>query len=367
MPCDFLEKLNKLYGENYTPMKSKRMQLPRVVLVGSGAIREIGSVCEELNLTDSALVISAPTTYKIAGKDVVSILKENCKVEYHIIEDASMREVNHAYEVAVKRKVNFIVGVGGGKVIDVAKLSSQKAGIDFISVPTAASHDGIASSRASIKSDKGSVSIGAHAPLGVVADTDIIRNSPYRLLASGCGDIVSKYTAVKDWELSHKVTNEEISEYAIALSRMTAKIIMDNCDTIKERTEESVRKVVKALISAGVAMSIAGSSRPGSGSEHKFSHALDLVAPSPALHGEQCGVGSIMMMYLHEDNWESIRDALKKIGAPINARELGIDDKYIIKALLKAREIRPHRYTILEHKTLDRDSAFELAKATGVI
>ena len=53
------------------------------------------------------------------------------------------------------------------------------------------------------------------------------------------------------------------------------------------------------MISSGMAISIAGNSRPASGSEHKFSHALDMIAPKPALHGEQCGVGTIMMMYLH--------------------------------------------------------------------
>ena len=63
-------------------------------------------------------------------------------------------------------------------------------------------------------------------------------------------------------------------------------------------------------------------------------HALDKIAPKPALHGEQCGVGTIMMMYLHGGNWQEIREALKKIGAPVTAEELGIEDKYIIEALL---------------------------------
>src|SRR5256886_17639739 len=83
--------------------------------------------------------------------------------------------------------------------------------------------------------------------------------------------------------------------------------------TINPRLEESAWFVCKALVSSGVAMSIAGSSRPASGSEHKFSHALDRIAKKPGLHGEQCGVGTIMMMYLHAGNWQEVRDALLAI------------------------------------------------------
>jgi glycerol-1-phosphate dehydrogenase [NAD(P)+] len=345
-------------------MKPKFMQLPRAVLVGEGVIHDVMEVCDDLNLGEKALVISGPLTYEIAGKTVISVFE---KAVNYVIQEASMREVEKILEFAKKQKTDFMIGVGGGKVIDVAKLSSKMAGKEFVSIPTAASHDGIASSRASIKSRGCSVSIEAHAPIGVIADTQIIKNSPYKLLASGCGDIIAKYTAIKDWELANKVKKEEISEYAAALSRMTAKIIMDSCYQIKKRNEKSVRKVVKALISSGVAMSIAGSSRPGSGSEHKFCHALDMITPYPGLHGERCGLGAIMMMHLHEDDWKSIRNALKEVGAPTTAKELGIRKEYIIKALIKGREIRPHRYTILEHKPLDERSARNLMEETGII
>ncbi len=75
--------------------------------------------------------------------------------------------------------------------------------------------------------------------------------------------------------------------------------------------EESARLVVKTLFSSGMAISIAGSSRPASGSEHTFSHALDKILDKPCLHGEQCGVGTILMMYLYGGDWKFIRDSLK--------------------------------------------------------
>ncbi len=347
--------------------KPKFMQLPRSVLVGKGVLGMVDEICSDLKLAGNALVLCDENTHRIAGKKVADVLSGEHQVEVDTIGSASLSEVEKVKKIVSKEGVSFIVGVGGGRVIDVAKLAAKESSIDFLSIPTAASHDGIASSRASLlKHPKGTASIEALAPLGVIADTEIIRRAPYRLTASGCGDIIAKFTAVLDWELSHRLNGEEYSEYAAALSTMSAKIIADSCSDIRENSDESVRKVVKALISCGVAMSIAGSSRPGSGSEHMFSHALDMIAPQPALHGEQCGVGTIMMMKLQGGDWTRIRGILKSIGAPTTARELGINGEAVVKALTKAHTIRPERYTILGNG-LSKKEAEELAYSTGVI
>jgi len=114
-------------------------------------------------------------------------------------------------------------------------------------------------------------------------------------------------------------------------------------------------------------MSVAGSSRPCSGSEHLFSHALDRAATKPSLHGEQCGVGAIMMMYLHGGDWRRIRTALHTIGAPTTARELGVTSEEIVQALVAAHRIRSERYTILGDNGLTREAAERLATVTGVL
>ena len=74
-----------------------------------------------------------------------------------------------------------------------------------------------------------------------------------------------------------------------------------------------------------------------------------------------------MMVYLHGSDWEKIRDALKKIGAPTSSTDLGVSKKKIIEALVRAQEIRPERYTILGETGLTEDAAKKLAKITGVI
>jgi len=148
---------------------------------------------------------------------------------------------------------------------------------------------------------------------------------------------------------------------------MSAKLVSENAELIVNRQDEGLRVLLEALISCGVAMSIAGSSRPCSGSEHLFSHALDIVKPNSAMHGEQCGVGSILSAYLQKANWQGIKKTLKQLGAPTTAKELGVKNADVVKALELAAKIRPERYTILQKLNLDSKSCQKTAKVTEVI
>ncbi|NJE04874.1 NAD(P)-dependent glycerol-1-phosphate dehydrogenase [Thermococcus sp. M36] len=343
------------------------MQLPREVLLGEDLRGEVVHVARRLSLGERALILYGPRTREIAGKEVERNMKEAFDVSSLVVREASVEEVGRTLSKIRDLGIDWVIAVGGGSIIDVAKLASFKAGVPFISFPTTASHDGIASANASIRDLDAKTSVKAVPPVAVIADVKIIKTAPYRYLAAGVGDMISNLTAVKDWQLAHRIKGEYYSEYAASLSLMSAKMVIKNADIIRLGNEESVRKVVKGLISSGVAMSIAGSSRPASGAEHLFSHALDMIAPKPALHGEQTGVGTIIMAYLHGLRWERVRETLKKVGAPTNAYELGIEPDLIIEALTIAHTIRPERYTILGRDGLTREAAEKAAEITGVI
>ena len=345
-----------------------RMQLPREVLVGDGVLSQVSGICKRLGYKSSATILTGSHALETATKDVVdSLEKDGFKVRLQVVEEANMDSVAKTGGCIEKWRPDVVLGIGGGKVIDVAKLTASLKNLPFISIPTTLSHDGIASSRASIKGITGPTSVEAQVPIAIIGDVHVISMSPYRLTASGCGDIIAKYTAVKDWKLAHRAKGEYYGEYASNLALMSAKLVMKDANVIRRTKEEGARIVLEALISCGVAMSIAGSSRPCSGSEHLFSHALDQVAPKPALHGEQCGVGAIMMAYLWKANWKGLKEKLEILGAPTTAEELGISKECVIKALMIARTIRPNRYTIIHAKNLTRRTASELAQATQII
>mgnify|MGYP000014644398 FL=1 len=338
------------------------MVLPRIVVTGPGVLEQLPAVIAELDLPERGLIVCDPTTLKIAGRQVNEYLEiGGHQMKKIVIEGANSQELLRVEDAL--DDIDFLVGVGGGRPIDLAKQAGFNKNIPFVSIPTAASHDGFGSARSSIWQAGRKTSMQAIPPIAVVADTTIISRAPSRLLAAGVGDIVSNQTAVLDWRLSKD--GGDYSEYAAALSEMAAKLVEDGIEKVAEGGEEGVRLVVKALISSGVAMSIAGSSRPASGGEHKFSHWLDANSKTPALHGEQCGLGSIVTMYLHGGDWHKIRDTLKAVKAPVTARGLGIEEDVVLSALINSKEIRPHRLTILD-KT-EPKAIEEAALATGVI
>jgi glycerol-1-phosphate dehydrogenase [NAD(P)+] len=344
------------------------MQLPREVTVGKGTLTRVAEVAQRLGITGSALIIAGKKSCEVAGKKVHDLLEQTgMNVNTLLVEKVTLKDLLPVEEKIKTLKPNVLIAVGGGTKIDAAKLSSARQHIPFISIPTTLSHDGIASPLASVKGLDKPYSIMAQAPLAIIADTNIIAQAPWRSAISGCGDVIAKFTSVKDWQLAHTEKNEYYGEYAASLALMSTKLVIQNARLIQPGNDEGLRVLLEALISCGVAMSIAGSSRPCSGSEHLFSHALDMIKCPHAMHGEQCGVGSILTAYLHKTDWQRIRDTLKQIGAPTTAAELGVEDEDLVKAFEMAATIRPERYTILHKLKLDREACEKVAKTTGVI
>lgn len=347
--------------------KLKHMIFPRHVLVGSDAVDKLGTMVADLELDAPGVVVVDATTAKLIGPRVQRSLEgAGLRPTFFVSNGATMQSVQSCVKAGKKAGAAWYVGAGGGSVIDVAKLAAFEHGPAWISAPTSASHDGICSGRASIKERRGSTSIEAKPPAAIVADTSIISKAPYRMLASGCADVISNMTAVLDYKLAHRLKAEEYSSFAAVLARTAAEQIMENTALIRPGIEEASWLVVKSLVVSGVSMAVAGSSRPASGAEHLFGHAIDRIAPGP-LHGETVGVGSILMMHLHGGDWQAIRNALREVNAPTTAKELGVPGKAVLQALTTCHTIRPDRYTILGESGLTKDAAAALCKATGVI
>jgi glycerol-1-phosphate dehydrogenase [NAD(P)+] len=346
------------------------MELPRKILIGDGVISSLGEFVKDVGYTASKVAfVTGNTVKKRASADCKSSIQAmTIDDTWYIVVDSSMTSVNKLKQSLAKNIPDFIIGFGGGRSVDVAKMTAFQINKPFISVPTSASHDGISSPFVSIRGSKKPYSVKANTPLGVLADTRLLAEAPVRLMASGCGDLVAKITAVKDWELARDEKNEYFGSYAANLAYMSAKIILNESKKLRVRSRSGIRIVVEALISAGVAACIAGSSRPCSGSEHLFSHAIEyIIGQNHGLHGERVGIGTIMMAKLHNVDWEVIVETLERVGAPTKAKQIRLNEKQLVISLLAAQSLRPDRYTILSKANLDKSSAFELARSVKVI
>jgi len=225
--------------------KSTWIRLPRNVLVGHGVLDKLGDAVEELYLSGSPLVVTSPSPNELVGGRVRAQLPNP---ETVVVGEAGFEQVQKVIDTAEQMEAGYLVGLGGGKPIDTAKMASDELGVGFVSVPTAASHDGIVSGRGSIPEGDMRHSVAAEPPLAVVADTGVLADAPWALTTAGCADIISNYTAVADWQLANRLKGVEYSEYAGSLARMTAEMLVDSADLIRPGLEESSWIVVKALV-----------------------------------------------------------------------------------------------------------------------
>ena len=345
---------------------SHTMELPRLIVVGNNNLNQIGKFVKTLSNPKKVCLISGKNVRPIVGKKIEkSLSSSKIKFRWELSttnDPASIKRIQTKLE---KPNYDLLLGIGGGRAVDIAKISAYKLKKSFVSIPTSASHDGISSPFVSVRGNKPH-SLVATAPLGVFVDVNIIKNAPRRLISSGCGDLIAKLTAVKDWEIGSKKTGEYFGRYSANLALMSAKILTDNVSNFSKRNLNE-RAIVEALISSGVAACIAGSSRPCSGAEHLFSHAIDHIKPGIGLHGEKCGIGAIMIAKLQRQYWKKIVKTLKAVGAPTTADEIGLEPDILIEALTIAQSLRPERYTILKQHKMTESKALKLAKSTKVL
>jgi glycerol-1-phosphate dehydrogenase [NAD(P)+] len=194
------------------------------------------------------------------------------------------------------------VAVGAGVITDVVRYAAHLSDRDFISVPTAASMDGYASSVAPLQLDGVKVTFPARAPRAIFADPRVVAAAPAELTRAGVGDLLGKATARVDWLAAHQLYGESFC--AEAANRMLGPLSFAtaNVESVLSGDPGAVLSLLDGLIQSGIAMAIVGSSRPASGCEHHASHFWDLLAArglrAHAPHGLQVGYATRFAMRL---------------------------------------------------------------------
>ncbi|MEN2975289.1 MAG: iron-containing alcohol dehydrogenase [Candidatus Caldarchaeales archaeon] len=341
----------------------------REVIIGSGILGDLPNLLERLDIKKPFGVFYDKTTLKIAGEKIVRLVKG---IGFEVSEP-TFREAERIY--ILSRGVGGVLAVGGGTVIDVGKYIAYKHQIPFISIPTALSHDGIVSPVVSLFYEGGRRSVITRAPIFSLIDLDIISTAPRILTASGFGDVLAKVVSIKDWQLGRDELREE---YCYTAEKYTLRSIGLVVDALKSGDSENYEALAEALVYSGISMMIAGSSRPASGSEHLFSHYLDMYSPKRAPHGVQTAIGTLPTSLYHELHnpnwwknpeygWKKLRSYMERAGIPLSLKELEIPVEVAVKALIHSTDIRPDRYTILHKRRPTEDEAIQLLRETGLI
>ncbi len=316
----------------------------RACLIARGAIADGYELLAE-HLDEGVWLVAADVnTWRVAGEQVAAMLDEAGqdweRFEVPMPDEGDPicnDELVGAYQTALA-EVDAAAGlaVGSGTINDTVKLASHRAGVPMAVIGTAPSMNGYNSAIAAVLSDGVKTTTSCTAPRVVIADLDVMAEAPYRMIASGLGDLMSKPVSNSDWRLSARLNDTFHSAEAMEIIEEGARKLEGVAEKLPERDREATRGLLESLMLSGIAMSVAGSSSPASGGEHLISHFIDMEAYAFGkphdFHGCQVGVGTLTTAMLYE----KLRE-IDPASIDIDARVDALPDWDDYEAMLRER------------------------------
>jgi glycerol-1-phosphate dehydrogenase [NAD(P)+] len=337
------------------PVLTRLIPSPVVVDIRGGALDHLATL-----LADQRISSSGKLAVAISGGSGQALRERLAPAmpgaDWFEVADGTIDSAVRLADAIKGKRYDAVVGLGGGKILDVAKYAAARVGLPMVSVATNLAHDGICSPVATLDNDNGRGSYGLPTPIAMVIDLDVIRDAPARYIRSGIGDTVSNLSAIADWELSHRINGEPVDGLAAAMARTAGESVLRQPGGIED--DEFLTVLSEALVLTGIAMSISGDTRPSSGACHEISHAFDLLFPQRAAsHGEQVGLGAAFAMHLRGDRDRAghFAEVLRRHGLPVLPAQIGFSIEEFVQAVEYAPQTRPGRFTILEHLDLTTD------------
>lgn len=327
-------------------MKNTSIVIPTLVRIKKGALDRLGIYILRARCPHVVILFNKDLEPSLVTRVEESMAREGITVLQYV--EVSSSSFEHAQEIFqdLPGTTKAIIGLGGGKALDVAKYVAFLTRLPYFAVPTALSNDGFCSPQSSLEFRGHRKSFPAAMPFGVVVDSEVCLNAPRILWLSGIGDSVAKITAVFDWKLAFHVQGTPVDDLAALLSDATVFQLMAK----PEHDLEGIRILATALMLNGIAMEICGSSRPASGSEHLISHALDLTSARPRLHGLQVGIATYLISQLQGEGSDRIAGLFEATGFWEGIRKDPFSKEDWLKAIRTAPSIKQDFYTILNEK-----------------
>ena len=333
---------------------NKHIEIPYLLKIGNGKTIKVGKYLFDKGMLRIALYMGEGIEELVGGALRAGL--DECGIDIaheHIVSSIDIDEITHsAFSLPT---VAAIVGVGGGKALDFAKYAAHLLKIPFISIPTTISNDGFGSSSASLTILGKRKSVKAASPFGIVIDLDVIKSNPDIFIYSGIGDMLSKITALKDWQTARDKGLERFVDFSSMMAYKSLDLLFLK-HSLDIHCENFQRSLASSLTISGLAMEIAGSSRPASGSEHLISHALDEVCARPKMHGIQVGVATYLCALLQKNEQiESIKVVFKETGLQNFVQQDPFCYREFVEALKLAPTIKSNYYTVLsENDSFDK-------------
>lgn len=301
---------------------------PGKYIQGSGASGELPALIAALGR--QGLILASPSAKDKAGRvgsagaiPVEVFRGECCESELARLADA-IRQT----------RADVLVGMGGGKAIDTAKIAADRAGIPVVVVPTIASTDAPTSGCAVLYSSDGifeRVLYQKANPAAVLVDTAIIAAAPTRFLVAGMGDALSTWFEAQSCVRTHS-PNEcggHCSAAGLAIAKLCYETLLSHGASAKLACERHlVTPAFERIVEANILLSGLGFESAGLAAAHAIHNGLTALAETHAFyHGEKVAFGTLAGLQLADaapSEIETVYAFCEGVGLPTTLADIGL-------------------------------------------
>ncbi len=248
--------------------------------------------------------------------------------------ECNEKELKRLGKILTSRNSDVVVGMGGGKAIDAAKICADRAGLPVIIVPTIASNDAPCSGCAVIYSDKGvfeSVWYQKMNPQVVLVDTTVIAAAPVRLLVAGMGDALSTWFEARACEDSgsENVCGGSSTMTGLNLARLCYDTLLQYGPAAKKDCENRmVTPALNYIIEANILLSGIGFESSGLASAHAVHNGLSMLEEThDFFHGEKVAFGVLTGLHLTgapQEEMNTVYSFCEEVGLPTTFSDIGV-------------------------------------------
>ena len=219
------------------------------VIISENALESIPKITEEYK---NILLVADKNTFRACGAEVSARLGSKLSdTLIYATEEVLVPDERAIDELKshVKGDTDLIIGVGSGVINDLCKHVSFISKLPYYIVATAPSMDGYASKGAALILDGMKVTLNADVPKAIIADVNVLKNSPFDMIQSGYGDIIGKYSCLNDWKLSHVVNGEYLCKFVMDATYEAVEETVRLADGLVRRDREAVKALMEVSVS----------------------------------------------------------------------------------------------------------------------
>lgn len=299
-----------------------------------GILKQSGRLIKQIG--DKVFILSGIKAYEAAGVSVITSLKsENVNYDLNFYSGPPTTQAIEEYSAtASENKNNVIVGIGGGRILDLAKAIAEKLNLPVVTVPTIPATCAAWSALSVIYKGNGVQDYYInleHSPALVLADKEILKKAPLRTINSGVADSVAKW-----YEIATNFENNA-DDFCLRLQLKVSELALEFLEAgyVENYKEEAgvenstvLDNAIDSIIMlGGLAGSIKGNV-PYGGLAHQFyNNSTKVLETNELMHGERVVFGLVVQFVIENRGEEKIKQYLhwmKQLHLPVTLADLNI-------------------------------------------